>query len=323
MDNYEDSLKEINSQDREEKSTKIVNEFKAFLKLNKSVYNSFEGVKTEIGTILNDDISLDEAEYYHKLFLNYFENLKQLKADLNLISEYTFVPEYQKLIDKQYTFIISDVTLSESETARKKMFQLLEENKNTINKPTIKEAVRIHYKIDDVIEQIANIIIAEDSEIEIKKIESHIVHFEINNFYYCHDNYWESNLNSWTNQYENQQTGFQSYDLKTIVKFRVDFRQITEYKNFENRFSIMGTNVLIKEISGSTQELNYNYDTQFVYPNLRKRALPIITKQVPSDFSWFNWTYNEFNFACSNEAQERLSRGIDILIEILESKKIF
>jgi len=132
MDNYEDFLKGINSQDREDKNSKIINEFKAFLKLNASVYNTFAGVKAEIDNILNNPISVDEAEYYQKLFPSFFEHLKDIKADLSFFPEYTFVPEYQNLIDKHYKFIMRDMTLAEAETTRQRMLQLLEENKQQL-----------------------------------------------------------------------------------------------------------------------------------------------------------------------------------------------
>ncbi|UPQ79330.1 hypothetical protein M0M57_00480 [Flavobacterium azooxidireducens] len=132
MDNYEDLINGLNSQDREVKNSKIINEFKAFLKLNNSVYNTFAGVKAEIDNILNNPISVDEAEYYHKLFPSFFVHLKNIKADLSFFPEYTFVPEYQKLIDKHYTFIMRDMTLAETETSRNKILQLLEENKQQL-----------------------------------------------------------------------------------------------------------------------------------------------------------------------------------------------
>lgn len=132
MDNYNDFVNGINSQDREDNNNKIINEFKAFLKLNTSVYNTFTGVKAEIDNILNIPISVDEAEYYQKLFPSFFVHLKNIKADLSFFPEYTFVPEYQNIIDKHYTFIMRDMTLAEAETTRQRMLQLLEENKQQL-----------------------------------------------------------------------------------------------------------------------------------------------------------------------------------------------
>lgn len=132
MDNYNDFVNGINSQDREDKNSKIINEFKAFLKLNNSVYNTFAGVKAEIDNILNNPISVDQADYYQKLFPSFFVHLKNIKADLSFFPEYTFVPECQKLIDKHYTFIMREMTLAEAETSRNKILQLLEENKQQL-----------------------------------------------------------------------------------------------------------------------------------------------------------------------------------------------
>jgi len=314
MDNYDDFLNGINSQDREEKNTKIINEFKAFLKLNSSVYNTFAGVKAEIENILNNSISADEAEYYQKLFPSFFVHLKNIKADLSFFPEYTFVPEYKNIIDKHYTFIMRDMTLAEAETSRQRMLQLLEENKNKVlnppvNKPTTKEKTKLHYNINDIIEQIVDIIIGEDCEFNTLKIEPNVAHFELNSIFYVHDNYWENRLDSWTNEYKKELTGVKYYDLETKVKFSIDFRHITGYCNFENRFSIIGSNALIKEKGGFSKELNYDYNNQFIYPNLRTVPLPIISKQIPTEFSWFNWKYNELNFQCSNSNFKRNSHN--------------
>jgi len=166
MSSYEDEIYGLNSKDREDKNAKIINEFKAFLKLNNSVYATFSGVKNEIDSILNNIITVDEAEYYQKSFPTFFEHLKNIKADLSFFPEYTFAPEYQKLIDKHYTFIMRDMTLAEAETSKSKMLQLLKENKsdlpNYIEKKKKSEDLKFIFEFPTILCEIINKITNED-----------------------------------------------------------------------------------------------------------------------------------------------------------------
>jgi hypothetical protein len=129
---YEDWLKGFNPKEQKATENQARAGLEGFLLLHMPLIIQFKGVEAQVNLWLTSKHITDNAiKMLLPQITDYIKHLSAIKTEMAAFPTYTFVPQWRTKIDLHTAYMFNEMTFSEAPTARKKLYELLEGNKNT------------------------------------------------------------------------------------------------------------------------------------------------------------------------------------------------